>query len=122
MAYRISRLVKDLDLRVMTGIYTDHDLFHGCCCDMLSWVMSRLDPETCWFTILNSMNVVAVAHLSECPCVILTENVQMSDSVLAKAREEHICICSSPDTTYEAAVKLAGFLSAAKGSANENIV
>ena len=105
--YLLSNLISDLRLTVLTDIYQDLPISHGYCCDMLSWAMSRLDGLSCWFTILNSINVIAVASLSGCPCIVLTENVTMNDEVLNKARDENICVCVSGESTYDAAVRLA---------------
>ncbi len=109
--YMISNLISDLHLTVLTDGYTDKAITHGYCCDMLSWAMSRLDDSSCWFTILNSMNVVAVASLSGCPCVVLTENVEMANDVLSKAVEENICVCISKESTFYAAANLTNALS-----------
>lgn len=105
--YLLSNLISDLRLTVLTDIYQDLPISHGYCCDMLSWAMSRLDGLSCWFTILNSINVIAVASLSGCPCIVLTENVVMNEEVLNKARDENICVCMSGESTYDAAVHLA---------------
>lgn len=113
--YLISNLVKDLNLTVITGIFSDRTISRGYCCDMLSWAMSRLDDHTAWFTILNSMNVIAVASLSDCPCIILTENVDMNEQVVSKAMEEMICVCMTSDTTFESAACLAEKLRKVKG-------
>ena len=108
--YTITNLISDLQLTVLTGVYQDLPVSNGYCCDMLSWAMSRLDGVSCWFTILNSMNVIAVASLSGCPCIVLTENVSMNEEVLAKAREENICVCMSEESTFKAAAHLADAL------------
>lgn len=105
--YYLTKLVIDLDLTVLTQIYRDIPISRGYCCDMLSWAMSRLDGDSCWFTILNSMNVIAVASLSGCACIVLTENVTMNEDVLAKAREENICVLMSAESTFDAAGHLA---------------
>jgi len=105
-AYTLSRLISDLHLTVLTELYQDLPVHNGYCCDMLSWAMSRLDSESCWFTILNSMNVIAVASLSGCSCIVLTEKVTMNEDVLAKAKEEGICVCMSEESTFDAAVRL----------------
>src|SRR5659263_16999 len=105
--YMLSNLITDLDLKVLTDIYQDLPVLRGYCCDMLSWAMSRLDGETCWFTILNSINVIAVASLAGCPCVVLTENVIMDEAVIIKAKDESICICMSGESTFDAAARLA---------------
>jgi len=105
--YMLSNLISDLGLTVITDIYQDLPVSRGYCCDMLSWAMSRLDGETCWFTILNSINVIAVASLAGCPIVVLTENVIMGEEVLEKAKDENICICISEESTFDAAARLA---------------
>jgi len=108
--YLISNLISDLKLTVLTDVYQDRPVSHGYCCDMLSWAMSRLGETSCWFTILNSINVVAVASLSGCACIVLTEKVVMDDEVLTKAGKENICICMSEESTFEAAARLADAL------------
>lgn len=115
MTYSVSNLVQDLKLTILTDIYVDLPISRGYCCDMLSWAMSRLDGASAWFTILNSMNVIAVASLSECPCIILTECVELSDNILSKAKEESICVCTTKETTFDSAACLAEALRHAKG-------
>ncbi|HOO61964.1 MAG TPA: DRTGG domain-containing protein [Bacillota bacterium] len=102
----ISLIIEAMDLEVLTDVYTDKTVKDGYCCDMLSYVMSHLSSESVWFTILNSINVIAVATLTECPLVVLTEGVTLPDDVLAKAKEEKIVVCSTTLTTYEAASTL----------------
>ena len=77
---------------------------------MLSWAMSKLSESSCWFTILNSMNVIAVAALSGCPAVVLTENVKMDADVLKKAAEEGIAVFSFGQDTYAGAAALSSAL------------
>lgn len=108
--YMVSDLIRDLSLTVLTDVYSDRPITIGYCCDMLSWVMARLGDSACWFTILNSMNVVAVASLSGCPCVVLTEGVMMDEAVLVKAKNEEICILSTDKDTFTAAAILAAAL------------
>ncbi len=100
--YTISQLIKDLEATVLTDVYQDKIIENGSCCDMLSWAMAKVTSADCWFTILSSMNVVAVASLSDCPVVVLTESVVMEEAVLSKARSEEICILSTRHTTFEA--------------------
>lgn len=88
---------EDLDNRSVTGGYA---------CDMLSWVISRAKGHAVWFTVLNSINVLAVATLSECACVMLTESVDMEEIILARAREKSLVVLATALPTYEAAVAL----------------
>lgn len=99
-------VIDKLGLKVLTDNASDRKISSGYCCDMLSWVMSRLESDSCWFTILSSMNVVAVASLTDCPLVIVTEGVHVDETVLQKAREEDVCICSTKKDTYESVCDL----------------
>lgn len=78
----------------------------GYACDMLSWAMSRLKSGDLWLTILNSINVVAVAALADCAGVLLTDGVVMEPDVLARAAEKGVVVYSTPLPTFEAAVAL----------------
>ena len=102
---------------IMTGLqaeaasgkeFLDREIKGGYACDMLSWAMAKLQAGQAWFTILNSVNVIAVASLTECACVILTENVEMEEDVLKRAAEKEIVILKTPLATYEACIALSG--------------
>ena len=98
----INRLARLIDGEVLGITYNNQTEINGAyTCDMLSRVVSSIENNTAWITILNSINVVAVASLSECPCVILAENVKMDSEILKKADENNITILSSPLSAYE---------------------
>ena len=82
----------------------------GYACDMLSLVMTGVQPGEAWFTILNSMNVVAVAVLAECALVVLTCGVTMEPAVLDRAVAQHVTVISTELTTYQACVRLHALL------------
>lgn len=108
--FKVIDIVKKLGLTVLTNNASDRKVSSGYCCDMLSWVMSRLERDACWFTILSSMNVVAVASLTDCPLVIITEGVHVDEAVVKKAIEENICLCSTNMDTYKSVSQLAALL------------
>ncbi len=103
---RVDAIIDKLGLKILTDNASDKTISSGYCCDMLSWVMSRLESDCCWFTILSSMNVVAVASLTNCPLVIITEGVHVDEAVLQKARDEDVCICSTEKDTYKSVCDL----------------
>ena len=105
----VSEIIEAMGLSVLTEVFQpDAVISKGYAGDMLSHVMAHLQNNECWFTILNSMNVIAVASLNECPLVILTENVVLQDAVLEKAKDEEICVCSTEMDTYTACATLNG--------------
>lgn len=107
----VSEIIEAMNLTVLTEVYRpDAEITKGYCGDMLSHVMAHLQSDEAWFTILNSMNVIAVASLNECPLVILTENVVLQEAVLEKAKEEEICVCSTSLDTYMASCVLYGIM------------
>ncbi|MDD3243878.1 MAG: AraC family transcriptional regulator [Eubacteriales bacterium] len=73
----------------------------GICCDLLSWVMAKGDADMAWVTVQTHMNVVAVAVLHDFSCIILSENNQMSQDVLAKASDEGIAVIHSDLPSYQ---------------------
>ncbi len=104
---KIIDLIPALQAEILCGETSlDREVSGGYACDMLSWVMSRLQVKQAWFTILNSVNVVAVATLTECSCVILTENVEMDEDVVKRAIEKGIVVLKTPLATYEAGIVL----------------
>lgn len=107
MELTVEKVISALNLNLLTEIYDNKEVRTGYCCDMLSWVISKLESTACWFTILNSMNVIAVATLSDCPMVVITESDGQVDSkVVDKAKEEQVVICSTPLNSYLAACAL----------------
>jgi len=111
MSRSVSDIIEAMNLKVLTDVYRpDAMIDKGYAGDMLSHVMAHLQTGECWFTILNSMNVIAVASLNECPLVILTEDVILQETVLEKAKSEEICVCSTALDTYSACAVLNGIL------------
>ncbi|MDD3170784.1 MAG: AraC family transcriptional regulator [Bacilli bacterium] len=71
--------------------------------DLLSWVMGHAKEEnTVLLTVLNSLNVVAVAVLLDFSAVIFCEDVTPNEEIVVKANSENIPLfktsLSSADT------------------------
>ncbi len=107
MPLTIEDLLTEFPCRLLCGSdLAGRPVTGGYACDLLSWVLSRVKSQDVWFTILNSVNVLAVAALSECACVMLTEAVDMDENILARAREKNLVVLGTPLPTYEAAIAL----------------
>lgn len=112
MAVTLKHLAGQLNCRVLCGQPDETTVISGgYACDMLSLVVSRIQPGELWLTILNSINVVAVAALADCPCVLLTDSVEMDESVLRRAAEQSIVILQTPLTTFAACAEISRLLS-----------
>jgi len=101
-------LVKDLaealGLEILAGTAgVDKPVKGAYVCDLLSWVMSRLEQGNCWITIQTHVNIIAVAVLGDASCIIIPENAQVDENTLAKADAEGIPLMRSPLNAYQLA-------------------
>lgn len=99
---KVSEFQERFALELLTvKSYTDRDI-KGCYIgDLLSWVMGRVDSGNVWITIMNNINIVAVAALTDVSCIVLCENVTADESVIQKANEENVIILKTNKTAYE---------------------
>ena len=88
--------------RVIDGVYIG---------DLLSWVMGRAQMDNAWITIMNNVNVIAVASLADTSCVILAEGVELPEDLVKTAEEKEINVLTSSQPIYETAILLAGLVS-----------
>ena len=101
--------VKELAERIGLAYVTEADTkeVNGCYIgDLLSWVMGRAESGSAWITIMNNVNIVAVAALADVSCIILAEGVSVSDEVKEKAKTQGVNILSSEKTAYELAAEI----------------
>jgi hypothetical protein len=75
-------------------------------CDLLSWVMAHAQSGTAWVTVHAHLNVVAVASLTGCACVIIPENIDVSQETLSAANDKGVTMLSAPCSSYGAALAL----------------
>lgn len=75
--------------------------------DLLSRAMSHVEADNLWITIMNNVNVIAVASLTEAAAVILAEGVVLVPEALEAAVEKGICVLSSDKTVYELCAEIA---------------
>lgn len=74
--------------------------------DLLSWVMGKADSGDAWITIMSNINILAVASLADCACVILSEGVTLDEETLKTADEKGINVIYFNDSSFHAAVKI----------------
>ncbi|MCR4601471.1 MAG: AraC family transcriptional regulator [Clostridia bacterium] len=104
---KLSELVKEMDLNVVTGeIARDCDISGVYMCDLLSRVMSRASEDGIWITVMAHVNIVAVAELVNLACIMVPEGIAVQQETIEKAKEENITIVSTGLTGYEAACRL----------------
>jgi len=76
--------------------------------DLLSWVMGRASEGNAWITIMTNVNTLAVASLSDCSCVILSEGVGLSEDLVETAMAKMVNVLSTKLPSYETALAISG--------------
>lgn len=100
--------VKELAEKLGLTVLTEGDLEKECTgCysgDLLSWVMSRAKENDIWLTVMGNVNAVAVAVLTDCACIILTENSVLDKDAAIRAVRRGVTILQSEKNAYELSV------------------
>lgn len=101
---KVNKLIEELELTVLTEGDLEREC-EGCYCgDLLSWVMSRAKDGDIWLTVMGNVNAVAVAVLTDCACIILTENSALDDAAKQRAVQQGVTILRSGKNAYELSV------------------
>lgn len=106
---KISELA-ELDFTCLQNTFEDAELAGGYTSDLLSDVMANLKEGQALITIQAHKNTIAVASLSGAAAVIFCHGRTVGDDVLDAAKAEGIALFSTPDSQFDATVKLANAL------------
>lgn len=101
----VSELIQKTGWKALTT-FDERAVSSAYICDLLSWVMAHAQEGTAWVTVQAHLNVVAVASLTGCACVIVPENIAVSDETLSAAGSKGVAILGAPCTAYGAALAL----------------
>lgn len=71
--------------REITGIYA---------CDLLSWVISHAEQGDMWVTVMNNVNILAVASLTDVACIVISDGSPVAPDLIRRAQEQEICLLS----------------------------
>jgi hypothetical protein len=96
----VKDLANTLSLTPLCCPEEDREITGGYCGDLLSWVMSRAQSGDAWVTIMTNINVVAVASLTDCACVVLAEDAQVEPDVVAKAQAQGVNLLVSAKDSF----------------------
>ena len=76
------------------------------CCDLLSAAMRNAPADGVWCTVMNNVNTLAVASLTDVACIVLCDGTPVNPDVKAKAEEQEICLLSTSLSIFEAALEV----------------
>ncbi len=106
----VKELSEHKDFSVITMPEAEREIKNVYIGDLLSWVMGKAQQDDAWITIMNNVNVIAVASLSDTACVILSEGVSLSEDIKVTAEAKGINVLTTEKSTYETAVILSGLI------------
>lgn len=107
---KVKELSEKLNLKVLVEGDSERDA-EGCYCgDLLSWVMSRIKENDVWLTVMGNINSIAVCVLSDCACVVLTENAPLDEDARFKAEAMSIPVFQSEKSAYDLAIEISKLL------------
>ena len=97
---KVSELVLKMNLTPLALPDGEREI-NGCYAgDLLSWVMGRAKADNLWFTIMNNINVLAVASLADVAAVVLAEGVTLGEKEIEAANAKGINVLSSEKSTF----------------------
>lgn len=74
------------------------------CCDLLSCVMGSAPSDCVWVTIMNNINALAVAALTDCAAVMLAAGISPDSAMIAKAQAQGITLLGCDEQIFETAL------------------
>lgn len=101
----LSEIIDRLSLRIVTG-EADREAEGVYAGDFLSRAMSHIGADDLWITIMNNVNVIAVASLTDAAAVLLAENVALAPDAVEAAKAKDVTVLSSDKSVYELCVEL----------------
>lgn len=106
----VKQLKEQLNLTSLTTGGDEKEVTGGYCGDLLSWVMSKAKDGDCWFTVMGNINAVAVAVLTDCACIVLTENAPLDENAKERAALEGVSILKSEKSAFVLSSELSRLL------------
>ena len=96
----VEELINKTDLSAAALPNPDKEVKDAYIGDLLSWVMGKAKSGDAWITIMSNKNILAVAALTDCACVILAEGVMPDEEVCELALEKGINLLLSKKSAY----------------------
>ncbi len=97
----LDRLALPVPDREVVGVYVG---------DLLSWVMGRAGKDCLWATIMNNINVLAVATLADVSLVVICEDCEISSEIVDAAFEKGVNLLRTKLPMYELCVAVSEVL------------
>ena len=107
---KISKMTQLLGWEILAMPDPDIEVSGGYVGDLLSWVMGRADAGNAWITIMTNRNIIAVATLAGVSAIVITEQAEIEQSVVALAQEQGINLLRTDKPSFETACAVGDLL------------
>lgn len=97
---KLSQIVDHCSLKEVV-FFSDEEISTGYCGDLMSDVIAHAAIESIWVTVQAHKNSIAVALIKEIKAIIFTNNVEINQELIEKAREEKINLFSTKKNSYQ---------------------
>ncbi|ABR30774.1 iron-sulfur binding hydrogenase [Thermosipho melanesiensis] len=102
---KLSKIIGAIDAEAVF-FKDDCEIVHAYTGDLLSMVMKNAKSGSIWITVQNHLNIIAVAAMSGIKAIVLCEDMNFSNDVIEKAKEEGICLLKAKDDAYTVSGKI----------------
>ncbi len=99
-------IIEKLELKVFNLANENLEVNDAYASDLLSDVMGKSKAGQIWVTLQTHKNVSAICSLKDLAAVIIIGNGKPDDDMLAHAKEEEVCVLSSPESSFNICGKL----------------
>lgn len=106
----VQKLQETLELTPLVMAKPLRHVSGGYAGDLLSRVMSHAVEGDAWITIINHMNVIAVATLTGVSTVIFAEGVQPDSATVQAAKDREVNLLTSKESSFSLCAKLSRLL------------
>lgn len=79
---------------------SDDEIETGYCGDLMSDVIANAASNSIWITIQAHKNSIAVALIKDIKAIVFTNNVEISQDLIEKAKEEEINLLRSEKNSF----------------------
>lgn len=106
----VAQLAERLSFECLALPCPDREIVGAYAGDLLSWVMGRAETDCLWATIMNNMNVLAVATLADVSLTVICEDCEVSDELREAAMEKGVNLVRTKLPIYELCVAVSEVL------------
>lgn len=108
---KVSELAEKLKLDCLAVPMPEREITGAYAGDLLSWVMGRAEANCVWATIMNNINVLAVASLADVAVAVICEGCEVSDEIVQTSMKKGVNLMRTEMPVYEFCVAVSRYIS-----------